>query len=153
MPCSCASVQRMSDETEPPRCVCSSARPVRMLGLPHRPLELTLDEGDGEVDRVGEALLVDEVEALARQVVLRVREVDDRERWNSFLGEGHRVEPGLRVLDLHAVALREAEAAGELLGQGPQLGRPAEQLEPPAAGYAVQVDDAADPREVAADPS
>jgi hypothetical protein len=27
MPCSCARLQRMSEATEPPRCVCSSASP------------------------------------------------------------------------------------------------------------------------------
>src|SRR5690348_1474270 len=34
MPCSCASVQRMSDATEPPRCVCSSARPPSNIYSP-----------------------------------------------------------------------------------------------------------------------
>src|SRR5437763_451252 len=150
MPCSCASVQRMSEETEPPRCVCSSARPARTLGLFHRSLELALDERDGEVDRVGEASFVHELEPVARQVVLGVGEVDDRERGDSFLGEGHRVEPGLRVLDVHAVALGEAEVAREVTRAGPQSGWPAEQLEPPAAADAVGVDGAADALELAA---
>src|SRR3954467_8397269 len=45
MPCSWARLQRMSDETEPPRCVCSSASPSIRRVYVRAPLDLPTMKG------------------------------------------------------------------------------------------------------------
>src|SRR5204863_681534 len=95
--------------------------------------------------------LVDQLEPLARQVVLVVTEVRDRRRRDPLLVEGKRIDPGPGRADVEVVALPEAELAGEAGKTIRESGRGSHQLEPLAVRDAVEVDAGLDPPELAGD--
>src|ERR671938_31815 len=57
MPCSCASVHIAAESTEPPRCVCSSARPPRLTSSTSA-LASAIAENCKEANRLASALKV-----------------------------------------------------------------------------------------------
>src|SRR4051794_24484592 len=156
MPCSWPRLHMMSDATEPPRCVWSSARPpsniVAILLSPRDgSSELGLDERRREIDGVPHQRLVDELRRVVRQVVLVVGEMADRHRRDARVGEPVRVDAAGRRTGLELVPLVQLERARRLEGAAAQLVRRREEHELVAAADAVEVDDAGDMLQLVAD--
>src|ERR1044071_4810999 len=82
---------------------------LRLHGL----FEQALDHQLRDVDRIRKALLVHELEAFARQVVLLVAEVREARRRNALLVERERVDPRSRRADAQIVTVTEAELLRE----------------------------------------
>src|SRR5204862_2927150 len=78
-----------------------------------RLFEQALDQQRRDLDRIRKPVLVDELEAFARQVVLLVAEVREARRRNAFLVEGERIDPLSRRADAQIVTVTEAELLRE----------------------------------------
>src|SRR5207248_7791650 len=114
-----------------------------------RLFEQALDQQRRDLDRIRKPVLVDELEAFARQVVLLVAEVREACRRNAFLVEGERVDPRSRRADAQIVTVTEAELLRETRQPVRERLWRAHQLEAIAVGDAVEVHDPLDSLQLA----